>query len=90
MAVILVEGKGGLEEKLTKREFQILLGSLLGDGSLVFGRNKFPQFRETHGDHQKEYLGWKYREFSRFNPMTSVALISPHVILKYKLGGNTE
>jgi hypothetical protein len=46
--------------KLSEEETQILLGSLLGDGSLAIMKNGINAFyREMHGGKQKEYLLWK-------------------------------
>ena len=47
-----------MKESFSETEEQILIGSLLGDGSLgVNSRN--PRFTENHCLRQKEYLQWK-------------------------------
>lgn len=52
----------GSQRKLTKRQKDILIGMLLGDGCLEKnGRNV--RLRIEHGLRQKDYLDWKYREF---------------------------
>ena len=52
------------EDKITNRQQEILIGSLLGDGRLecrsVEGRARF---RVHHADSQKDLLFWKYKEF---------------------------
>ncbi len=51
---------------LSRGAEQVLLGSLLGDGSL-HGRKTLattPHFVETHADRQAEYLRWKARSLS--------------------------
>ncbi|MAG47632.1 hypothetical protein CL617_03425 [archaeon] len=40
---------------------QIFLGSLLGDGSLVFGKGKSAVYSEMHSLKQKDYLIWKLK-----------------------------
>jgi hypothetical protein len=45
--------------KLTEYQKDILIGSLLGDGSLVC-RKGFPYFKVSHCEVQKDYLYWKY------------------------------
>ena len=54
---------------------QILLGSLLGDGSLTI--HKFsPRFSENHCMKQKEYLNWKINYFEKDNiPLTTRIVI---------------
>jgi phage recombination protein Bet len=49
---------------------QILLGSLLGDGTLASqkGRNGCTYFSEAHSEKQSEYLLWKSKNLSTFNP----------------------
>lgn len=50
-------------------EEQILLGSLLGDGSLNLpGGCKTPRFREKHAAKQGEYLRWKAENLSSLGP----------------------
>jgi len=52
----------GSQRNLTKRQKEILIGILLGDGCLEKnGRNV--RLRVDHGLKQKDYLRWKYKEF---------------------------
>ena len=52
----------GSQRKITKRQKEILIGMLLGDGCLEKnGQNV--RLRIDHGINQKDYLNWKYREF---------------------------
>lgn len=54
---------------MNQHEFQVILGSLLGDGSL---RRKTPGsntlFQEGHSIRQRDYLEWKAWALSRFSP----------------------
>ncbi len=52
---------------LTKEEWDILVGSLLGDGCLrIMGRSKVPAFSVSHGENQKAYVFWKYEKLKRW------------------------
>ena len=51
--------------KFDEEQKQTLLGSLLGDGSIVYSSGGY-SFRETHSYKQKEYLLWK-NKFLNFN-----------------------
>ncbi len=47
-------------EALTKEQYQLVLGSILGDGSLSRRNdNGWVQFRFSHSEKQYEYLQWK-------------------------------
>ena len=46
--------------------FQILFGSILGDGCITSYYLSFYHFLEVHAANQKEYLEWKARQFSSF------------------------
>ena len=51
------------------KERQIIIGSLLGDGSITqYSRSTTPTFRERHGAKQTEYLEWKAVMLSRLCP----------------------
>jgi len=51
----------------TKEEFQIVLGTVLGDGHLVKPKkNGESQLYLGHSPKQKEYLEWKYNKLKRF------------------------
>lgn len=51
---------------LTKREKDIIIGSLLGDGSMrMIGRNTNPVFCVSHSEKEKDYVFWKYKELKR-------------------------
>ncbi|MEO8637697.1 MAG: LAGLIDADG endonuclease [Candidatus Taylorbacteria bacterium] len=49
----------------TKRQQEIIVGSLLGDGHLVKTTCGYA-FRVNHSIKQKEYVDWKYRELKIF------------------------
>ena len=60
---------------------QILLGSLLGDGSLEFtGRCKSPMYYEGHSLKQEDYLKWKWNYFKIFGGH----VVSRNVFNKYR------
>lgn len=47
---------------LTKKQKSLIVGSLLGDGTMRVGRNAInANFKVEHGLAQKEYVLWKYR-----------------------------
>ena len=55
--------------KFSYQEGQVLLGSLLGDGSLWMGnQSRTPSFKEKHSIKQTEYLEWKAKELNRLGP----------------------
>lgn len=55
--------------ELTQRQKEILIGSLLGDSSLIKGKNyKNPYFQTQHSDLQKEYVYSIMKEFSSLSP----------------------
>lgn len=59
----------GAPAKFTKRERQILIGGMLGDGSIALrGRSVTPEYREGHSLKQEAYLRWKADELKRMNP----------------------
>lgn len=52
------------EDKLTVRQKEVLIGSLLGDGRLECRSKKgSARFRIHHADSQRDLLFWKYNEF---------------------------
>jgi len=52
-----------VKKKLTKRQIEILLGTLLGDGRLQSQSNRSARLRIEHSLKQKFYVLWKYQEF---------------------------
>ena len=57
-----------LPKNLTKRQYELVIGSLLGDGCLMKPRRGKSNFVECHGDKQLGYLEWKnniLKPFSR-------------------------
>jgi len=51
---------------LTKKEKDVIVGSLLGDGNMrMIGRNINPVFSVSHGEKQKNYVFWKYKQLKR-------------------------
>lgn len=53
---------------LTQEQRQVILGSLLGDGSLRCQKNKNPYYQESHGLEQAYYLDWKHRTLNNLSP----------------------
>ena len=51
---------------LTKRQRQILVGTLLGDGHLELN-GRYSRLRIDHQEKQKEYIFWKASEFLPFS-----------------------
>ena len=47
---------------LSKRQKEILIGTILGDGHLEKNGNGI-RLRVDHGMNQSEYLKWKFKEF---------------------------
>ena len=69
------------ERKLTLLQKDFLIGSLLGDGSLLKGRNHLiPSFSIHHCEKQKDYLLWK-REIMK-------SIISPNSKVRERLHPN--
>jgi len=67
------------EIKLTKRQREIILGSLLGDMTICLpNKCKTPWIGEEHSEKQREYLEWKQMELKSLinNKMTTRAVIS--------------
>ena len=61
--------RAGLPNTMTPVERQVIIGSLLGDGSMsMYKRSLFPAFRERHALAQGEYLRWKGCLLTRFQP----------------------
>lgn len=52
--------------EISKRQEEILVGTLLGDGYFSKRKNT-PMFACTHGIKQKEYCKWKHSEFNSLN-----------------------
>jgi len=53
--------------KLTKREKDIIVGSLLGDECMrILGGCKNPVFCVSHSKAEKNYVFWKYEQLKRF------------------------
>ena len=66
----------GSQRNLTKRQREILIGLMLGDGCLERnGRNV--RLRVEHGLTQKNYLEWKYKEFQ------NLATDKPRTVCSY-------
>lgn len=62
----IASGKSFRSYVLSDRQREIIIGSLLGDGSLtkIHNRRESSHFVETHSLKQLEYLSWKQRELS--------------------------
>lgn len=52
----------GSQRKLTSKQKEILLGTLLGDGVLELN-GRYPRLRIDHSEKQKAYVEWKYKMF---------------------------
>lgn len=57
------------KNKFTKRQQEIIIGSLLGDGHLAKTTRGFA-FRANHGINQSEYVHWKHKELVNFTNST--------------------
>ena len=57
----------GSQINLTPRQKEVLIGTLLGDGALELN-GKNTRLRIDHSVKQKEYVEWKYKEFSNLVP----------------------
>ncbi len=54
--------------ELSNEEKQVILGSLLGDGSLAINKGGVNAFyREIHSLNQEEYILWKFKYFKKFD-----------------------
>ncbi len=51
---------------LREDQRQLMLGSLLGDGSLRFASKHNAHFRVGHGEKQREYMEWKHEMLAPF------------------------
>ncbi|MDP8909803.1 MAG: hypothetical protein M3N47_11980 [Chloroflexota bacterium] len=51
---------------LRKDQLQLMLGSILGDGSLRFASEHNASFRVGHGTDQREYCDWKHEMLAPF------------------------
>lgn len=52
---------------LSDRQKSIIIGSLLGDGTMRLGKSaKNANFKVEHGLKQKELVLWKYKELRNF------------------------
>ena len=62
----------------SKEQKQILIGSLLGDGTMLNQKNRHgcPSFSESHSMKQFNYLEWKHKNLSTFNPTLKINRIN--------------
>lgn len=68
---------------LTKKQKSVLIGSLLGDGTLRVGSKAVnANFKVEHGLKQKEYVAWKYNIFKNWS------LTPPKISYRYKDNGD--
>lgn len=68
---------------LTKKQKSVLIGSLLGDGTLrVSSKAVNANFKVEHGLKQKEYVYWKYSIFKEWS------LTPPKISYRYKEDGS--
>jgi len=52
----------GSQRGLTSKQKEVLIGTLLGDGTLELN-GRYPRLRVDHGMKQKAYVEWKYKIF---------------------------
>jgi len=70
---------------LTDKQYKFVLGSLLGDGSLILGSKNFYKFTTTHSERQKEYIEWKHE---LLKPFTTNGLIRYEVHDRVRVDGS--
>jgi len=58
------------EIKLSKRQKDIIYGSLMGDAK----KESYASVGFVHGPSQKEYIEWKFRELNNISPINSLKL----------------
>lgn len=68
---------GSQEIVLTVQQRSLIIGSLLGDGSL-YRNGRYPCFRADHGFRQEAYLRWKYRVLENLTTRPPVIVGSYH------------
>jgi hypothetical protein len=56
----------GSRRKLTSKQEKVLIGTLLGDGTMELN-GKYPRLRIQHSQRQNEYLKWKHKVFSKIS-----------------------
>lgn len=68
---------------LTNRQKSIIIGSLLGDGTMRVGKNaRNANFKVEHGLKQKKLVFWKYKELQNF------VFTEPKVSFRYNEDGS--
>jgi len=67
---------------LTRRQISLIVGSMLGDGTLRVGTDSVnANFKIEHGLIQKEYVFWKYRIFKKW------VTTGPEISYRYQENG---
>jgi ubiquinol-cytochrome c reductase cytochrome b subunit len=67
---------------LTERQISVLVGSMLGDGTLRVGKGAVnANFKIEHGLKQKEYVFWKYKIFKKW------VTTKPKISYRYRKNG---
>lgn len=72
-----------INQDFSKEQIEILIGSMLGDGSLakVNNSNRNSSFEETHSISQYDYLKWKEEKLSPFSkPITTRFRKAPQIV----------
>lgn len=69
---------------------EIIVGSLLGDGSLSKIKNGNSTFTENHGDNQREYIEWKFSQLSPFSSSLEEHYVTTPINSGNKIIGWTE
>jgi recombination protein RecA len=80
--MIMGNSVGRLQSLLPSHQFDVIVGSLLGDGRLEcrskgIRHAKTARFRAHHGDKQREYVDWKYKILKDFTS-TPPRMITRH------------
>jgi hypothetical protein len=69
--------------KLNSKQRELIIGSLLGDGTMRLGKNaQNVNFKVEHGLAQKEYVVWKYQILKQF------VFTEPKISYRYDEEGN--
>lgn len=86
----LFKKKLKLPNKFSKKQKELLIGSMLGDGSLSKPINGKSTFRECHSVLQKEYLQWKNEILKPFSRELISASESAKTFPDGKVGSSKE
>ena len=51
---------------ITKRQYEIILGTIMGDGYIQMTGKKNARLRFEHSEKQKDYINWKWQELKNW------------------------